>query len=411
VPVTITFIRHAESAGNVAGLWQGHTDSALSEMGQAQVERLARRFAGAEFDAVVSSDLQRTVATAAALNGSVVTDPRWREPFLGDWENLATDAVMRQSPGALQALLRGDDIALGGGERLSEVLVRTRAALDELIATVGKGSVAVVSHGLALLTIVTGLLRTKLPSPLHLMGNAAATIVTYDDGRYAVPRYNDDTHLGALAGTPYGHRGDETHVLLIRHGRTRANVEGRWQGRSDTGLTAEGMAQAEALSKWIPPLDALYSSPLSRAVITAEAVAAPQELPVRVLPGLEEIGFGAWEGLTREEIAARYPAEYAEFRSGADVRRGGTGETWVEVCRRMEETVAGITAGHPGGAVGIVSHGGATRAYVATLLGLGYADRHRLSILENTGYAKVDFTGRGPSLVGWNLAPHLERGG
>lgn len=410
MPVTITFIRHAESTGNVAGLWQGHTDSLLSETGRAQVERLASLFAGTRFDAVVSSDLQRATATAAALNGPLATDSRWREPLLGDWENLHTEDVMRNSPGALEALLQGEDVALGGGERLSGVWSRTRAALDELTADVGDGSVAVVSHGLSLLTVMSGLLGTKRPSPLHLMGNAAITIVSHDRGRYSVPRYNDDTHLGRLAGPPYGHRGDETHLLLIRHGRTLANLEGRWQGHDDAGLTEEGIAQAGALAKWVPPLDAVYSSALSRAVVTAEAIAAAQDLSVRIADGLEEIGFGAWEGMTREEIASRFPAEYAEFRSGVDVRRGGTGETWDEVCRRMEESVSRITAGHAGEAVGIVSHGGAIRAYVTNLLGLGYSERHRLSLLENTGYAKLDFSGRGPSLIGWNLAPHLETG-
>lgn len=407
MPVEITFIRHGQTTGNAAGRWQGHTNSSLTAQGAAQAETLGARLATTPFDLIVSSDLDRTMQTAAALSRPFETDVRWREPFFGAWEDLETSEIMGRYSDDLAALFSGEDIALGGGERLSEVLARTTEALDDVVARVGDGSVAIVSHGMSLLTLLSGLLGTKRPSPLRLMGNTAIATALFDGAEFSVPRYNDDTHFGHTALPHFGHSPDDTEVLLIRHGRTVSNEEGRWQGHIDGELNAEGRCQASLLAAALPHIDALYSSPSARAAATAEAIAAHQELEVRLEHDLKEIGFGAWEGMTRAEIAAAFPDEYAAFNAGSDEARGGSGETFAGVQKRMTDALGGIVGRHPGQQVGVVSHGGATRAYVTDILGIGYQNRNRLSILGNTGYARVAFTMRGPALVSWNLAPHL----
>ncbi len=408
MPVEITFIRHGQTTGNLAGRWQGYTNSSLTELGVEQAKKLGARLATAEFDLVISSDLDRTVQTAAGLDRPFETDPRWREPFFGDWEDLESSEIMARYPEDLAALFAGEDIALGGGEHLSEVLARTTEALNDVVARVGDGSVAIVSHGMSLLTLLSGLLGTKRPSPLRLMGNTAIATAVFDGDDFSVPIYNDDTHLGYTPLPPFGHSPDDTEVLLIRHGRTVSNEEGRWQGHADGKLNAEGIYQASLLAASLPPVDALYSSPLSRAADTAAAIAARQELEVRLEHDLKEIGFGAWEGMTRDEIAAAFPDEYAAFSTGgADAARGGSGETFDGVRKRMSAAMGEIVRLHPGEQVGVVSHGGATRAYVTDILGISYQNRNRLSILGNTGYARMAFTMRGPTVVSWNLAPHL----
>jgi broad specificity phosphatase PhoE len=99
--------------------------------------------------------------------------------------------------------------------------------------------------------------------------------------------------------------------------------------------------------------------------------------------------------------------EYHEFNNGSDAARGGSGETFRGVRRRMGDAVREIVEQHRGESVGVVSHGGATRAYVTEVLGLDYPQRNRLGLLGNTAYARMAFTMRGPGLVSWNLAPHL----
>ena len=407
--VEITFIRHGQTDGNAAGRWQGHTNSSLTELGRSQAAAMGARLAATPFDLVIASDLDRTVQTAAALERPVETDERWREPFFGSWEDLTTTEIMNLPGDGLRGLMAGDDIALGGGERLSEVLERTTAAFNDVVErTGGNGSVAIVSHGMALLTLFSGLLGTKRPTPLRLLGNTSIAQLVVDGDQMWMPRYNDDTHLGNSIRHHFDHDPMDTDVLLVRHGQTPSNTEKRWQGHQDGQLNDEGLRQIKLLGGRFPSVDALYASPLSRAADTAAAIAGHQQLEVNYDDRLKEICFGAWEGMTSAEIAERYPEESAEFFAGADMARGGTGETFLQVRDRIRESLTEIASQHPGESVAVVSHGGVTRAWVTEVLGLAYEHRNRLSILGNTGYARLAFGRRGPSVVSWNLSPHLE---
>ncbi len=408
MPVEITFIRHAQTTGNASGRWQGHTNSELTDQGIAQARALADRLAHQRFDLVISSDLQRTMDTAAALQRPVEPDPRWREPFFGDWEDRTTGEIMARDPQLVAALFAGEDIAApGGGEPMSDVIARTRQALDDLVSRVGEGSAAVVSHGMSLLMLVATLLGTKRPTPLRLLSNTSTATLVFDDGEVHLQAYNDDTHLGHTALPHFGSSPDDTELLLIRHGQTVANAEGRWQGHADGELDTTGRHQAAMLAKQIPALDTLYASPLARAADTAGAIADVQSLAVQLNGDLKEIGFGAWEGLSPQQIADTYPEEFSSFRSGVDLPRGGSGETFAGVRSRMARALASIVASNPGRTVGVVSHGGATRAYVTDILGIPSEARRRLDGLGNTHYGRLAFTGRGPTVVSWNLGPHL----
>lgn len=139
-----------------------------------------------------------------------------------------------------------------------------------------------------------------------------------------------------------------TTLLLARHGETDWNRELRIQGSSDIELNELGRAQARALAQELEhvELDAIYASNLSRARATAEAVAASHGLEVKIDPRLRERSFGSWEGLTRDDIAAR-PGERHD------------GESDDEVRERVLEAVQAIADEHPGENILIVSHGGA----------------------------------------------------
>jgi broad specificity phosphatase PhoE len=408
LPAEITFIRHAQTTGNASGRWQGHTNSQLSDLGLAQAHALGERLAGKHFDLVVASDLQRTMDTAAALGRRVEPDSRWREPYFGDWEDCTTGEIMARDPELVAALFAGQDVAApGGGELMSDVVARTRQALDDLLSRLGDGSAAVVSHGMALLMLIATLLGTKRPTPLRLLGNTSTASIIFDDGAMSVRVYNDDTHLGHTALPHFGSSPEDTELLLIRHGQTVANAEGRWQGHADGELDSTGRHQAAMLARTIPVLDVLYASPLSRAAETADAIAKVQTLAVQLHPDLKEIGFGSWEGLSPEQIAETYPEEFQSFRSGVDLPRGGNGETFAGVRHRMSSALGSIVAANPGRTVGVVSHGGATRAYLTEILGIPSEERRRIDGLGNTHYGRLAFTGRGPTVVSWNLGPHL----
>jgi broad specificity phosphatase PhoE len=150
-----------------------------------------------------------------------------------------------------------------------------------------------------------------------------------------------------------------TVILLARHGETDWNRERRVQGHSDTRLNDTGRAQARALGEELDgePIDAVYSSDLMRAHETARLVAEPRGLGVTAIRDLRERHFGTWEGLTDEEIFARFPQ--AREASG---REWGDAETQEEMAARVLGALRRIAETHVGQRVLVVSHGGPLRA-------------------------------------------------
>ncbi len=401
---SITVVRHAETTANAAGMWQGMIDTPLSDRGVRQLELLAARLDPDSFDVAVSSDIPRARQSAVALGLDFEVDARWREGSIGTWEGRTFQDTLQQHPEVFAAMARGEDVAFGGGERLSEVAQRTVPALEELADRLPDGgSAIVVSHGIALLTAITALLDLARPARLQLLRNTALATIIVSEYGYHLASYNEAPHLGE----PLAKRDGETHLVVIRHGRTRANDESRWQGHGDWPLNDLGAMQAAAIAKEAPQLDALYSSPLLRALATAEAIADAQGFEVLVDDRLKEIGFGEWENRTRDEIMAIDPDGWRRFRSGEDIARGRHGERFVDVRRRMTEAIEEIVQRHPAGRVGIVSHGGATRSYVSGLLGVNFPNHHRMLTLDNTGYGTLVFGDRGTMVGEWNVADHV----
>src|SRR5580693_3655695 len=124
-----------------------------------------------------------------------------------------------------------------------------------------------------------------------------------------------------------------TQLLLVRHGETDDNRNQIFQGQLGCGLNALGRDQAARLgvrlaAGVVRPV-ALCTSDLDRARETAEILGAALGLAPTLDPDLREVYLGAWQGLTHDEIAARFPDEHAAWRAGRDVRRGG-GETYAE---------------------------------------------------------------------------------
>jgi broad specificity phosphatase PhoE len=145
-------------------------------------------------------------------------------------------------------------------------------------------------------------------------------------------------------------------LVLVRHGETDWNRDGRVQGHTDVPLNDTGRQQARAVADLLAeqPLSAAYSSDLARALETATIVAGPLGLEVVALEGLREKHFGSWEGLTGDEVRARYPQ--------AATGHWGDGETTEAMTARVLGALHEIAAAHPGEAVLVVTHGGPMRA-------------------------------------------------
>jgi len=168
-----------------------------------------------------------------------------------------------------------------------------------------------------------------------------------------------------------------TTLLLVRHGETDWNRDGRWQGHSDTPLNDAGREQARQLAAELGDVDVMYSSDLARARETAEILAEQNGLEVQLDPRLRERSFGAWEGMTAAEIEVEFAEEHARWMAG-EAPGAADAEPFVDFGARVEEFVEDVLAEHPGETVLVVGHGGSIRVIHALAQGLDYVRDHRL---------------------------------
>jgi alpha-ribazole phosphatase len=153
-------------------------------------------------------------------------------------------------------------------------------------------------------------------------------------------------------------------LILVRHGLTDWNIEGRYQGRLDIPLNVAGRKQAEALKARLEntPFESVYSSPLQRAFETAQIIAHGK--PIRRDARLAEIDHGAWQGKTHQEIATQWPHQWRAWKNDPDRFTPPGGESIADVQSRVREFLAEIKDE----AILCVSHGVVIEAFFATML-------------------------------------------
>ncbi|HEC34883.1 MAG TPA: histidine phosphatase family protein [Chloroflexi bacterium] len=204
------------------------------------------------------------------------------------------------------------------------------------------------------------------------------------------------------------------HLILVRHAQTVANVEGRWIGWGDTGLTELGQAQVQAtawrLAEEVHDGVALYTSPLPRAWETAVGIGRVLGLSPIPVDDLREINFGDMDGVTLEEMKTRHPTLYARWRDKDDAEYTWPGgERRSDFFRRVAAVCDDILSRHPRGTIIIVGHGGTIRACLAHLLPAELG-RWWTYPLDNCGLTRVVLRGKNVRLIVLNETDHLPGG-
>lgn len=199
-------------------------------------------------------------------------------------------------------------------------------------------------------------------------------------------------------------------LLLIRHGETSWNRVRRIQGcRSDTELSQRGREQAEKIALWLKKqrVDALYASPLKRAVDTAKAIVRACGLEVKVAFDLREIDAGELEGLSQEELRKRYGEFWKELREGDPSFPLPGGESLEGLQRRAWGEIEHIMERHPEETVAVVGHLLANLAIICRALGLDLGHMGRLR-QDPAAINILEITRQGNSLLRFNDTCHLE---
>ncbi|MBD2549040.1 histidine phosphatase family protein [Microcystis elabens FACHB-917] len=429
MPLRIVLVRHGLSSFNQEHRIQGRDDlSALTEAGEVQARRTGEALAELPLAAVYSSPLRRASATTAALlarHGAApapVLDDDLLEIDLAPWSGLLRSEVRavdpeqerrwREAPQTLE-LRRAD-----GSTYLPvpELMEQAGRFADRLLARHGDDdTVLVVAHNAILRCLVLHLLGLPASGFLRLrLDNASISVLNLVRGAGGRPSVQLESLNGtAHLGTALPPAGPGCRLLLVRHGETDWNREGRFQGQIDIPLNAHGLAQAEAARAFLAPvpLQRAYSSDMSRPLRTAEVVLGSHPgVPLTACRGLREIGHGLWEGRLESEIAAGWPDLLAAWKRTPETVQMPEGETIGGVSERSLQAWNRIVAGlDPQETVLVVAHDAVNKTILCALLGLTPADIWAIK-QGNGGVTVIDYP-RGatapPVVSALNLTAHL----
>lgn len=201
-------------------------------------------------------------------------------------------------------------------------------------------------------------------------------------------------------------------LIVVRHGETPFNAQGRFTGQMDIPLSARGEQQAEALGQRLSTvkLDVIVASDLQRARATAQAIARHHGLPVEEDADLREIAFGSWEGCTYAEVLAREEALVQRWQADPTAFPPPGGETVTQLHERVVRALARWHERYPQGTVVWAAHGGVIEVLLCHLLNVELQRRWEFRH-HNASITEVELDGKEVVIVRLDEVDHLSLSG
>ncbi len=201
-----------------------------------------------------------------------------------------------------------------------------------------------------------------------------------------------------------------TKIILVRHGHVEGIAPERFRGRADLALTREGRRQAQATARrveasWTPA--ALYASPLSRALTTAEAIGKPFGLTPTLVPGLMDIDYGEWQGLTPDEVGRKWPEMLETWHRTPHWAAIPGGESLQDVLARAVAALRDVIGRHPRDTVVVVGHDSVNRIILLHALEMPLSRYCRLG-QDPCAINEIDFSGGEFTVRSVNDTYHLQ---
>ena len=442
--IRVILVRHGETSFNAEGRVQGHIDvSTLTEKGIADAQKVGQALTSIPIQAFYCSPLRRAKQTAQEIwqvlsARSAVVEPvvnsNLIEISLPLWEGLLFEQVKTQYPEAYQAwhksphLLSMDDPA--GGEPFTPVLALFEQA-KQFWAEILPAHADQAADQTLLLVGHSGINRSLICTALGLpperyqtiqQANCNISILNFTDNNLEsaqLESLNITSHLG-LPIPEVRKTHNAVRLLLVRHGETDWNRQGRFQGQIDVPLNENGHRQARQAADFLSavPIDFAITSSMMRPKETAQAILKQQpEMPLGEEPNFREISHGTWEGKFEVEIEQEYPGELERWRTEPEAVQMPEGENLQQVWDRataawdaMVQT-ARAAAGNANGdktRVGlVVAHDATNKVILSHVVG-AEADRFWCFKQGNGAVSVIDYPAEGPPILqAMNITTHL----
>jgi phosphoserine phosphatase len=390
----VIIVRHGESTYNVARRVQGHIDdqSLLTAQGEAMALQVGAALQPLKFDAIYASPFQRAQKTAELLISqldqapALQTQPELREVSLPWWEGLTFDQVEADFPEAYGHWRKAPHLlkmSQPTGDR--EVDFFPIAALYHQAQTFWQSVLPKHAGQTLLLVAHSGINRALINTAIGLgpdayqrinQSNCCISVLNFAEGfggPVQIESANLTAHLGQTMPAPKTKQ--TARFLLVRHGETQWNREGRFQGQIDIPLNDNGRHQASQARDFLKtiPIDAAISSDLARPQETAEIILQNHPgIALALRPDLREIGHGTWEGKLEAEIRATDGPLLDAWQSAPATVQMPEGENLQDVFTRAVAAWQDIVAAAiPGTTTLVVAHDAINKALLCHIVGLG----------------------------------------
>ncbi len=410
---TVIIVRHGQSTSNAQRIIQGHHDSSvLTELGEQQARKVGKMLSGLKLDAVYASPLKRAAKTCELIMETMgahagaeklppiqTTDlikeislPLWESKSFADVEAqyLNQYKAWRQDANSFKMAVLNDDGTTSDFYPVRDIWQRARQFLQPLVEQHSGQTVLIVAHS-AINRALIGAAIGLGPESLNSMGqeNCAISVLNFLEGWEAgaqLESMNLTSHLGeTLPKRKAKFKGPR--LLLVRHGETNWNRDGRFQGQIDIPLNDTGHRQAAQAGEFLKviKIDAAVTSSMLRPKETAEAILQHHpQVTLETTEDLWEISHGEWEGKLEVEIEAGYPGLLAQWQSQPETVQMPGGENLDDVWRRAKKGWSSIVAAYSelsatgelsesGAAptVMVVAHDAINKAILCQVFGLG----------------------------------------
>ncbi len=419
------FVRHGLSSFNKKGLIQGRIDdSYLTEEGYEQAKLTGSILKEIKFDQIYSSPLKRAAETAKEIekcfkeNFDINYDKNLLEVDLYKWSGLTSKdikskykdsyLIWKNDPEKLE-LKNKENITY---KPIQDLFEQAKVFIKNLRAENKKNqNILIIAHNAILRCIILYLLNKPNKGFRKIrLDNASISIINISESQTyfnsQIECLNQTSHLNKKIPNRIG----DSRIILIRHGETNWNKEGRFQGQIDIPLNEKGKGQAFKASKYLEDIEftKAFSSSMKRPYETAKIILENDNIEIEKIESLVEISHGLWEGKLEEEIKQKWPKMLKNWHEKPEAVTMPEGESikqvsdraisaWNLICNSQQENDTTL----------LVAHDAVNKTLICHILGLSYSDIWMIK-QGNGGITVIDiFKNKNYVLSSLNITNHL----